>query len=68
MTSALQSVAMHAPLLAAAKIMNAQHVHRLVVLDEKEKPIGVVSTMDIVAAIVNAIDEMDLQSAQFPKG
>lgn len=46
-----------APLLQVANAMCTQHVHRLPVVDRDGKPIGVVSTMDIVAAMLNAIDE-----------
>ncbi len=59
MSPAVQSVAEHAPLLSAARVMDAQHVHRLVVLNELAQPIGVISTMDIVAALLNAIEEME---------
>jgi CBS domain-containing protein len=61
MSPAVQSIAAASPLLAAAKVMDCQHVHRLVVLSG-ERPIGVVSTMDIVAALLNAIDEMEMYS------
>jgi CBS domain-containing protein len=67
MTPAVQSVAVDAPLLAAARIMDAQHVHRLIVLDAKERPIGVVSTMDIVAALLNAIEEMEMHAGDSSK-
>lgn len=58
MSSAVQTVSASAPLLSAARMMDAQHVHRLVVLDADERPIGVISTMDIVAALLNALDEV----------
>lgn len=60
MTPAVQSIAAEEPLLQAAKIMCAQHVHRLFVLDRMGRPIGVISTMDIVAALLHVIEEMDL--------
>ena len=59
MSSAVQTVGKQEPLLSAARIMDAQHVHRLVVLDGDERPVGVISTMDIVAALINSIDEDD---------
>ena len=58
MSHAVQTVAPETTLLAAARIMCVQHVHRLVVLDSHERPIGVVSTMDVVASLVGALDEM----------
>lgn len=63
MTSAVQSVAPEMPILLAARIMCVQHVHRLVVLDQLGKPIGVISSMDIIAALGNAMDEMNIVSA-----
>lgn len=64
MTTAVQSIAASAPLLDAARIMDAQHIHRLIAIDHREHPIGVISTMDVVAALLNAIDEMKLTRAE----
>jgi len=33
------------------------HVHRLLVLDETGRLLGVVSSLDIAAAVINAIEE-----------
>ena len=60
MTTAVQSIAPAATMLAAANVMTAQHVHRLIVLDAQGRPIGVISTMDIVAALLNAMEEMQM--------
>lgn len=60
MSDAIQSIAPHAGILHAARIMCAQHLHRLLVLDERGKPVGVISSMDITAALVNSMDEMRL--------
>lgn len=62
MTRAVQSVSGNATLLNAAKIMCAQHIHHLFVLDHDGRPVGVVSTMDIVAATLKAMEEMDAAS------
>lgn len=59
MSPAVQTVDPGASLLRAARIMNATHMHHLFVLDEFERPLGVVSTMDITAAVVNAFEELD---------
>ncbi len=59
MSHAVQTVAPEATLLAASRMMCAQHVHRLVVLDSRQHPVGVVSTMDIVSSLVSAVDEMN---------
>jgi CBS domain-containing protein len=52
------------PLLSAARLMCENHLHRLPVVDDSGHIVGILSTMDIVAALVNAIDEMD--SSHFP--
>jgi CBS domain-containing membrane protein len=68
MSKNVRSVSGHEPLLKAAQIMCAKHVHRLPVTGEGHHVIGVVSTMDIVAAVLNALDEAEAaeyQSADF---
>jgi len=59
MTTAIQSVPSGTLLLSAARIMLAEHIHHLLVIDEQERPVGIVSTMDVVAALVNAVEEMN---------
>jgi CBS-domain-containing membrane protein len=55
------------PALAAATGMMERHVHRLVVLDEEQKMIGIVTSMDIVRAVAAgssfAVDANDDSSA-----
>jgi len=57
MTSAVQTVRPTATLMEAARVMCAEHVHRLVVLDGQGRPVGVVSSLDVVAALVKVIEE-----------
>lgn len=57
MSTAVQSIRDQEPLLRAASHMTAGHLHRLVVLDETERPIGMLSTMDVVAALLGVIEE-----------
>lgn len=59
MTPAVRAVRAEQSLLSAARVMCAQHIHHLPVIDDQLRPIGVVSTMDIVAAMVNAVDETE---------
>lgn len=61
MTAAVQTVSVETPLVAAARMMCAQHYHRLIVLDASHRPVGLISTMDIVAAMVNLADELQSQ-------
>ena len=62
MTDAIQSIDPGASLLKAARIMCTGHIHRLLVIDESNRPSGVISTMDVVAATVNVVDEMEQES------
>ena len=58
MTPEVHSVEAGMSLIAAARVIADQHVHRLPVIDESGKAIGMLSTMDIVASLINAIDEL----------
>jgi CBS domain-containing protein len=57
MTSAVQTISETAPVFDAARVMMLEHIHRLPVLDEQGRPRGMISTMDIVAAMMNVLDE-----------
>jgi CBS-domain-containing membrane protein len=57
MSAAAQSIAAEKSLLAAARAMCAQHVHRLPVLDAQGRPSGMITALDIVAALVGAVEE-----------
>ena len=59
MTDAVQTIHPGESLLHAARVMCAEHIHRLLVVDPEGHPVGVISTMDVVAATVNAVDEME---------
>ena len=57
MSPVLQTISEDALVLAAARVLCNEGIHRLVVVDEKKHPVGIVSTLDIVAAMVAAIEE-----------
>ncbi len=57
MSTHVQSVSPSTALIAAARIMTNQHFHRLPVVDSGGQPIGVLTASDIVAALVNTINE-----------
>lgn len=59
MTDAVQSVAPHQSLLNAARIMCVDHIHHLPVM-EGHHVMGVISTMDVIAAMLNAIEEVSV--------
>jgi CBS-domain-containing membrane protein len=57
MTGAVQSIDADASLTDAGRVMCAGHVHRLPVLDEAGHVVGMVSSLDLVAATIQAIEE-----------
>ena len=52
MSNAVVSVGPEAPLFEAASRMLREHVHRLPVVDDNERLLGILSTTDILAAFV----------------
>lgn len=57
MSGSVQSISADTTLLEAAQIITSQHIHRLPVIDLQGRPIAIVSSMDIVAALLNAMEE-----------
>jgi len=57
MSTGVQTIAAEATLLKAAEIMCSEHVHRLPVVDPSGRPTGVITSLDIVAALFNAVEE-----------
>lgn len=57
MSALVQSVANEQPLTGAARRMCQNHIHRLVVLDDQGRPSGVLTALDIVAALLSAVEE-----------
>ena len=57
MSCAPQTIEFEQSLIEAARYMQGGHVHRLVVLDERAQPLGVISSLDIVSALVKTVDE-----------
>jgi len=55
MTTDLVSVSANAPLRTAVDYMVNAHVHRVVVLDAERRLRGIVSTTDVLAALLRAI-------------
>lgn len=56
MTSGIQSLDPDMPLIVAARVMVDAHLHVLPVIDQ-HRPVGILSNLDVVAALVNAFDE-----------
>ena len=57
MTHPAKTISGAAPLDEAARRMTNEHVHRLVVVDDHQGPIGVISESDIVREIADCCDE-----------
>jgi CBS-domain-containing membrane protein len=57
MSAEVQEVAAEATLMDAARLMCGEHIHRVVVLDRDRRPVGLVSSLDVVAAVLHAIEE-----------
>lgn len=57
MSPAAQTIRPDVTLLQAARTMCITHLHRLIVLDKQERPAGIVSSLDIVAALVKVMEE-----------
>jgi CBS domain-containing protein len=57
MTVEVHTIAANQSLMAAARLMCSKHVHRLPVLDEHQRPVGIITALDVVASLVHAIEE-----------
>jgi CBS domain-containing protein len=51
MSPAVQSIDEDQSLLVAARMMCEQHLHHLVVLDHSERPVGILSSLDILSKL-----------------
>ncbi len=58
MTTAVQSISAGSSLTVAGHAMCRAHVHRLPVIEPDGRVVGIISSLDIVAAVVNAVAEM----------
>ncbi len=57
MSSAVQTISENSPLLTAARCLCNEHIHRLVVVDKNVKPVGVLSSLDLVATLLALVEE-----------
>ncbi|MFO0913952.1 MAG: CBS domain-containing protein [Pirellulales bacterium] len=57
MSPTVQTISPKATLMQAARVMCVEHIHRLVVLDDESRPVGILSALDLVAAMVAAVEE-----------
>ena len=56
MSKAVQTIPDDAPVLLAARYMCAAHLHHLVILDCTSRPVGIISSTDILNAVVSEFD------------
>jgi CBS domain-containing protein len=59
MTTDIVTVGPQMPLPELARMMVDAHIHRLPVLDERGRPVGVVSSTDVLAAVARAQPETE---------
>ncbi len=57
MSPVVQTISPQAPIMNAARALCREHIHRLVIVDAEKKPVGVLSSLDLVAAMVAAVEE-----------
>lgn len=57
MSPAVHSVNVNRPLMEAARLMCQHHIHRLIVLNDEGRPAGVLTSLDLTAALIAAIEE-----------
>jgi CBS-domain-containing membrane protein len=57
MSTTVQGIAPERSLLDAARLMCDEHIHRLPVLDPKGHLLGMLTSLDVVAALVHAVEE-----------
>lgn len=58
MTKDPVTVPPHTPIRALARMMVDAHIHRIIVVDECQRPIGIVSSTDILAAVAQSCHEV----------
>ena len=57
MSPIVRTIAEEAPILNAARVMCEEHIHRLVVVDGANQPAGILTSLDLVACMVVAVEE-----------
>ena len=57
MTPAVQTMDGNATLMTAAKCMCREHVHRLIVVDERSAPVGVITSLDLIKTFLASLEE-----------
>ena len=54
MSPRVHSIREHLSIVDAGHTMCEEHIHRLLVVDRQNRPVGIVSSLDLVSALVNS--------------
>lgn len=57
MTPRVETIHESTPLLQAARTMCDKHIHRLIVVDEFDRPAGILTGLNLVATLLAVVDE-----------
>lgn len=57
MTPSVQTISENSTLIQAGRYMCEEHIHRLVVVNRQSRPVGIISSLDLVSALVHAVEE-----------
>jgi CBS-domain-containing membrane protein len=57
MTPAVQTIGESTSLLQAARCLCREHIHRLIVVDESDRPVGILTSLDLVATLIAVVEE-----------
>ena len=57
MSPFVQTINIDAPIMNAARVLVGEHIHRLVIVNDDLRPIGVLSSLDLVATMIAAVEE-----------
>lgn len=57
MSPFVQTIHIDAPILNAGRVLVGEHIHRIVIIDEDHTPIGILSSLDLVATMIAAVEE-----------
>jgi len=57
MTPGVQTIGESTSLLLAARTMCDKHIHRLIVVDELDRPVDILTSLDLVATLIAVVEE-----------
>jgi CBS-domain-containing membrane protein len=57
MTPYVRTIGENVPLIRAARTMCNDHIHRLIVVDKEARPLGILTSLDMIATFIGVVDE-----------